>query len=107
MPSSPGGRGLCVLAVPALGACGPPPSTSPSISPGPAETASRSAAPVSSGPPIPVLGTENFYADLLRQIGGARVSASSPLNDPSAHPHPYEASPAAATPPARPNLVIV
>src|SRR5437899_10804762 len=46
--------------------------------------------------PIAVLGTENFYADLLAQIGGARVSASSILNDPTADPHEYEASPAAA-----------
>src|SRR5437588_11753724 len=51
-----------------------------------------------SGAPIPVLGTENFYADLLAQIGGPRVTASSILNDPSADPHAYERSPALATP---------
>ncbi|TMC75312.1 MAG: hypothetical protein E6J09_13360 [Chloroflexi bacterium] len=107
MSSSLARRGLCVLAVIAVSACGPAPSTSPSTSPGPAETASGSAAPVSSGPPIPVLGTENFYADLLRQIGGARVSASSILNDPSADPHEYEASPAAAKLAADSKLVIV
>jgi len=100
-------RGLCVLAILAMSACGPSPSTSPSTSPIPAEMASGSAAPVSSGPPIPVLGTENFYADLLAQIGGARVSASSILNDPSADPHEYEASPAAAKLVADSKLVIV
>jgi len=73
-----------------MSACGPSPST-----------------PVSSAAPIQVLGTENFYADLLAQIGGARVSASSILNDPSADPHEYEASPAAAKLVADSKLVIV
>ena len=60
-----------------------------------------------SGAPIPVLGTENFYADLLAQIGGPRVTASSILNDPSADPHAYEASPAIARLVADSKLVIV
>ncbi|MDR3472639.1 MAG: hypothetical protein P4M09_13285, partial [Devosia sp.] len=46
--------------------------------------------PIDAGPPIPVLGTENFYADLLTQIGGTRVSATSLLNDPNADPHAFE-----------------
>src|SRR5438445_609504 len=90
MSSSVVRRGLCALTVLVMSACGPTPST-----------------PVSSGAPIPVLGTENFYADLLAQIGGARVSASSILNDPSADPHEYEASPAAAKLVADSRLVIV
>src|SRR5881409_2947413 len=89
MSSSVVRRGLCALIVLVMSACGPTPS------------------PVSSGAPIPVLGTENFYADLLAQIGGARVSASSILNDPSADPHEYEASPAAAKLVADSKLVIV
>jgi zinc/manganese transport system substrate-binding protein len=56
---------------------------------------------------MPVLGTENFYADLLAQIGGPRVTASSILNDPSADPHEYEASPATAKLVADSKLVIV
>jgi zinc/manganese transport system substrate-binding protein len=63
--------------------------------------------PIDSGPPIPVLGTENFYADLLTQIGGARVSATSLLNDPNADPHAFEASPSAAAAVADAQLVIV
>jgi zinc/manganese transport system substrate-binding protein len=63
--------------------------------------------PVDAGPPIPVLGTENFYADLLAQIGGARVSATSLLNDPNADPHAFEASPSAAAAVADAKLVIV
>jgi zinc/manganese transport system substrate-binding protein len=62
--------------------------------------------PAPSNPPISVLGTENFYADLLAQIGGSRVTASSILNDPSADPHEYEGSPATAKLVADSKLVI-
>jgi zinc/manganese transport system substrate-binding protein len=86
-------------------ACSPPtaaPTTTPS------GTSAASAAPsASSGPAIPVVGTENFYADLLAQIGGARVKASSLLNDPNVDPHSYEASPQAAALVADAKLVIV
>jgi zinc/manganese transport system substrate-binding protein len=82
-------RTLVTLAVVALGACGP------------------IASPSTSGAPIPVLGVENFYADLLAQIGGSHVTASSILNDPSADPHAYEGSPAAAKLVADARVVIV
>ena len=82
-------RLLLVLSI-TLGACAAPAATTPS-----------------GGPAIQVLGTENFYADLLAQIGGERVTASSILNDPSADPHEYEASPAAAKLVADSKLVIV
>src|SRR5438105_6431160 len=59
------------------------------------------------GPAIAVLGTENFYADLLTQIGGTRVSVSSVLNDPNADPHEYEANPRTAKLVADAKLVIV
>jgi zinc/manganese transport system substrate-binding protein len=63
--------------------------------------------PVVSGPPIAVLGTENFYADLLAEIGGERVAATSLLNDPNADPHAYESSAQAAKTVADARLVIV
>jgi zinc/manganese transport system substrate-binding protein len=85
------GKALIALAVLALGACSPTGSLSPSTS----------------GAPIAVLGAENFYADLLAQIGGSHVTASSILSDPSADPHEYEASPAAAKLVADSRLVIV
>src|SRR2546430_9695077 len=85
------GPALVALMVVAGSGCGP--SASPSSSP--------------AGAPIPVLGAENFYADLLAQIGGSRVTASSILNDPSADPHEYEASPAAARLVADSKVVIV
>src|SRR6266550_1146183 len=83
-------RSLLLMVVLALCACGPTASTPPATS-----------------APIPVLGTENFYADLLAQIGGTRVAAASILNDPSADPHEYEASPAAAKLVADSKLVVV
>ncbi len=63
--------------------------------------------PAIGGEPIPVLGTENFYADLLAEIGGARVRASSLLNNPNTDPHAYEASPQAALAVADARVVIV
>jgi len=85
------GRALLILVALALGACG----------------ATGSPSPSTSQAPIPVLGAENFYADLLAQIGGSRVTVSSILNDPSADPHEYEANPATAKLVADSKLVIV
>ena len=77
-------------------------------SPGAAAQASGAAGQSSAGgTPIAVLGTENFYADLLSQIGGSRVAATSLLNDPNTDPHSYEASPLAAAAVADARLVIV
>ena len=64
-------------------------------------------APVGTAAAIPVLGTENFYADLLGRIGGTRVSVSSLLTDPNADPHAFESSPQAAVAVADARLVIV
>ena len=65
------------------------------------------ATPVEAGAPLAVLGTENFYADLLTQIGGSRVVATSLLNDPNADPHAFETSPQSAATVADARLVIV
>jgi len=103
-------RVVVVLAVLAVGACSSPVSTSPSTLPSATASAapsSTSALPVNTGPAIPVLGTENFYADLLAQIGGSRVTAASILSDPTADPHEYEASPTTAKVVADSKLVIV
>lgn len=80
---------LAVLAT-ALAACAPAASPTPDA-----------------GAAIAVLGTENFYADLLSQIGGSHVKASSLLNDPSADPHEFDASPRAAALVADSKLVVV
>jgi zinc/manganese transport system substrate-binding protein len=66
-----------------------------------------SAASTASSPPLAVVGTENFYADLLSQIGGPRVTATSLLNDPNADPHAFESSPQDAALVADAKLVVV
>jgi zinc/manganese transport system substrate-binding protein len=63
--------------------------------------------PTSPAGRIAVVGAENFYADLLAQIGGDRVTASSLLNDPNADPHAFESSTQAAVLVADAQLVIV
>jgi zinc/manganese transport system substrate-binding protein len=70
-------------------------------------TACAPASTGTGGATIPVLGTENFYADLLSQIGGTHVTVSSILNDPSADPHEYESNAQTAKLVADAKLVIV
>jgi zinc/manganese transport system substrate-binding protein len=88
-----------------LGACGG--ATTTPATPTPIATSSTGVAPVDSGPPIPVVGTENFYADLLAQVGGSRVTVKSILDDPNADPHEFESSPAEAALVADARLVVV
>jgi zinc/manganese transport system substrate-binding protein len=45
---------------------------------------------------IIAVGAENEYADVISQIGGAYVKASSLLNNPNTDPHTFEASPSIA-----------
>ncbi|MGH2464407.1 MAG: metal ABC transporter solute-binding protein, Zn/Mn family, partial [Candidatus Limnocylindrales bacterium] len=80
---------VLMLAVVGLGACSA--SQVPS-SAAPTTPDLGGPSPAGSEAPIAVLGTENFYADLLAEIGGARVSATSLLNDPNADPHAFESS---------------
>jgi zinc/manganese transport system substrate-binding protein len=100
--------GVVVALLVALAACSPggasSPDPAPAGSPGAAGGGPR---PANAGPPIAVLGTENFYADLLTQIGGSRVAATSLINDPNADPHEFESSPQAAASVADAKLVIV
>jgi zinc/manganese transport system substrate-binding protein len=81
---------------------------SPAGSSGTSPTAEAGgSSPAQGGPQVAVLGTENFYADLLTQIGGSRVTATSFLNDPNADPHEFESSPQDAAAVADAKLVIV
>ncbi len=43
---------------------------------------------------IAVVAAENFYGDVARQIGGARVAVTSVLGNPDQDPHLFEATPA-------------
>ncbi|MGF6657924.1 zinc/manganese transport system substrate-binding protein [Paraburkholderia youngii] len=45
---------------------------------------------------ISVVAAENFYGDVVRQLGGDRVDVTSILNNPNQDPHLFEASPATA-----------
>jgi zinc/manganese transport system substrate-binding protein len=45
---------------------------------------------------ITAIGAENEYADVISQVGGKYVRASSIMSDPNTDPHTFEASPAVA-----------
>lgn len=85
---------IAVAAVLALGlaAC----SSSPSASGG-----SSSAASV-----INVVAGENFWGDLITQIGGAHVKVTSIISDPNTDPHEYESDAKDAASLARADLVL-
>ena len=55
-----------------------------------------SPAAASSTAKITSIGAENEYADVIAQIGGKYVQASSIMSDPNTDPHTFEASPAVA-----------
>ncbi len=95
--------GLAAVLVAACATTTTAPTSSAPATPG----TSGGATPVASGPPMAVMGTENFYADLLTQIGGSRVQATSLLNDPNADPHAFETNPQDAALVADARLVIV
>jgi zinc/manganese transport system substrate-binding protein len=85
--------------------CAAPVRQAPSVAP--SLVVGGGPSPAGTAAPVAVVGTENFYADLLAQIGGARVSATSLLNDPNADPHAFESSPQDAAVVADARLVIV
>jgi len=41
---------------------------------------------------IPVVAAENFYGDIVNQLGGEHVSVTSILSDPNVDPHEYESN---------------
>jgi zinc/manganese transport system substrate-binding protein len=59
-----------------------------------------------SAEPVRVVAAENFYGDLARQIGGARVEVTSILSNPDQDPHLFEASPETAKAIAAARIVI-
>jgi zinc/manganese transport system substrate-binding protein len=67
-------------------------SSSP-ISPGAGGGTSAAAA---SSTTITAIGAENEYADVIAQVGGKYVRASSIMSNPNTDPHTFEASPAVA-----------
>ncbi|MGN6083784.1 metal ABC transporter solute-binding protein, Zn/Mn family [Trinickia sp.] len=58
------------------------------------------------GAPIPAVAAENFYGDVMQQLGGAHVSVTSILSNPDQDPHLFEASPKTARELHRAALVV-
>lgn len=56
--------------------------------------------------PVPVVAAENFYGDVVRQIGGSHVDVTSILNSPDQDPHLFEASPKTARALQRARIVV-
>ena len=63
----------------------------------------------SSGPTgvVKIVAAENFWGDIARQLGGAHVSVTSIITDPTADPHQYESDARNATDVAEARIVIV
>jgi zinc/manganese transport system substrate-binding protein len=61
----------------------------------PATSSAAGGAPAASAT-ITAIGAENEYADVISQVGGKYVRASSIMSDPNTDPHTFEASPAVA-----------
>jgi zinc/manganese transport system substrate-binding protein len=55
---------------------------------------------------INVVAAENFYGDLVSQIGGSHISVTSILSDPNVDPHEYQSSVQTATVVSHADLVI-
>ena len=56
--------------------------------------------------PIPVVAAENFYGDVVKQLGGTHVAVTSILSNPDQDPHLFEASPKTARDLHRATLVV-
>ena len=55
---------------------------------------------------IAIVAAENFYGDVVRQIGGERVSVTSVLGNPDQDPHLFEATPSLVRQIAAANVVV-
>src|SRR5579864_5688548 len=52
----------------------------------------NAATPSSSSGVINVVAAENFYGDVVKQLGGSHVAVTSILSDPNVDPHEYESN---------------
>lgn len=59
------------------------------------------------GAQVPVVAAENFYGDLVTQIGGAAVRVTSVLSNPDQDPHLFEVSPSTARTVAAARVVVL
>ena len=65
-----------------------------------------STAAAASADKITAIGAENEYADVISQVGGKYVQASSIMSNPNTDPHTFEASPAVAREIAAARLIV-
>ncbi|WP_116135553.1 metal ABC transporter solute-binding protein, Zn/Mn family [Trinickia diaoshuihuensis] len=65
-----------------------------------------SGAALAQSSPIQAVAAENFYGDVVKQLGGAHVSVTSILSNPEQDPHLFEASPKTARDLHRAALVV-
>jgi zinc/manganese transport system substrate-binding protein len=63
---------------------------------GQAAAHAQTASPTANGGKIAVVAAENFYGDVVRQLGGDQVDVTSILSNPDQDPHLFEASPKTA-----------
>jgi len=61
---------------------------------------------LSQSPKIQVVAAENFYGDIIQQLGGNHIQVLSILSDPNADPHQYESNVADGIAVAKANIVI-
>jgi len=59
---------------------------------GPIVTTSSSTSSTSAPGAINVVAAENFYGDIVKQLGGSHVAVTSILSDPNVDPHEYESN---------------
>src|SRR5579884_1611037 len=55
-------------------------------------TSSASPTNSTSSKTINVVAAENFYGDIVKQLGGSHVSVTSILSDPNVDPHEYQSN---------------
>jgi zinc/manganese transport system substrate-binding protein len=90
--------GLLAAALPLAAALLASACSSSSSSPGAGGGSTAATAPAGTGSTtkITAIGAENEYADVISQVGGKYVQASSIMSNPNTDPHTFEASPAIA-----------
>jgi zinc/manganese transport system substrate-binding protein len=62
--------------------------------------------PAHAAGPIPVVAAENFYADIVKAVGGSHVAVTAIMSNPDEDPHLFEVSPSVARNLAAARLVV-
>src|SRR5215831_18476054 len=73
---------------------------------GPIVTTGSSTSATSASGAINVVAAENFYGDIVKQLGGSHVAVTSILSDPNVDPHEYESNIQTAIQVSKAQLVI-